>query len=39
VDSAVSPKKKAIEGKRVGAHFLVHSTLRVKGRVGALGWD
>jgi len=39
VDSAVSPKKKTIEGKGVGAHFLARSTLRVKGRVGALGWD
>jgi len=38
MDSIASPKVKAKKGKGIGACFLVHNTLRVKGRVGALGW-
>jgi len=32
-------KVKTMEGKGVGAHSLVHSTLWVEGRAGASGWD
>jgi len=39
MDSAVSPKKKTMEGKGVGVRPLAHNTSRVKGRVGAPKWD
>jgi len=38
MDSNVCPKLKIMEGKGVGAHSLTRNTLRVEGRVGALGW-
>jgi len=37
--STTSPKMKIAEGKGVGACFLAHSTLGVKGRARALRWD
>jgi hypothetical protein len=39
MDSIVNLKVKTMEGKGVGARFLAHSTSRVKGRAGVLGWD
>jgi hypothetical protein len=38
MDSTVSPKMKTTKGKGIGAHSLACNTLRVEGRVGALGW-
>jgi hypothetical protein len=37
VDSTPSPKVKTMEGKGIGVHSLVHSTLGVEGHVGARG--
>ncbi len=39
MDSIVSPKVKAMEGKGVGVCSFVRNPLGVKGRAGALGWD
>jgi hypothetical protein len=39
MDSTSSPKVKIAKGEGVGACSLARSTLAVKGRVGALGWD
>jgi len=39
MDLIVSPKVKIVEGKIVGAHSLACSTLGVKGRARASGWD
>jgi len=39
MDSIVSPKVKRVKREGIGAHFLACSTLGVKGRVGAPGWD
>jgi len=38
MDLAVSLKKKTTKGEEFGARSLAHSTSRVKGRAGALGW-
>jgi hypothetical protein len=38
-DPKVCPKAKQQKNKRIGAHSLTHITLRVRGHVGALGWD
>jgi len=39
MDSTTSPKVKITEGEGVQTCSLVHSTSRVKGCVGAPGWD
>jgi hypothetical protein len=39
MDSTASPEVKTTEGKRVGVCSLAHSTSRVEGRAGVLGWD
>ncbi len=39
MDLVVSPKKKIMEGKGVGARSLACSISKVEGRVGAPGWD
>jgi len=39
MDSAVSPKKKTMEGKGVGARSLGRNTSGVEGHARALGWD
>jgi len=39
MDSTTSPKVKTTKGERVGACSLAHNTSRVKGCVGASGWD
>jgi hypothetical protein len=39
MDLTASPKVKIVEGEGVGAHSLAYSTLGVKGRAGASGWD
>jgi len=39
MDSIVSPKLKTTEREGVGACFVAHNTLRVKGHVGVPGWD
>jgi hypothetical protein len=36
MDSIASPKMKTMEGKGVGTCSLVHNTLGVEGRVGAI---
>jgi hypothetical protein len=38
MDSTVSPKVKTTKGEGIGVRSLAHNTLRVKGRVRALGW-
>jgi hypothetical protein len=38
MDLIASPKVTTTEGKGVGVRTLVHSTLGVEGRVGALRW-
>jgi len=38
MDSIASPKVMIAEGKKVGAHSLVHNTLGVEGHVGAPRW-
>ncbi len=37
MDSTTNPKGKTTKGKRIKAHSLAHSTLRVEGHVKALG--
>ncbi len=39
MDSIVSPKVITMEGKKVGAHSLVHNTLGVKGHVRTSKWN
>jgi len=39
MDSTTSPMVKIMEGEGVGVRSLACSTSRVKGRVGAPGWD
>jgi len=38
MNSTTSPKMKTTKGEGVGAHSVIHNTLGVEGRVGALGW-
>jgi hypothetical protein len=38
MESTTNLKVKTIEGKGIGAHSLVHSTLWVERHVGAPGW-
>jgi hypothetical protein len=38
MDSTMSPKVKIVEGEGIGACSLAHSTLRVEGCAGTLGW-
>ncbi len=39
MDSATSLKKKIVEGKGNRARSLARNTSKVKGHVGASGWD
>jgi len=39
MDSTISPKVKATEGERIGAHSMARSTLGVKRHVKAPGWE
>jgi len=39
MDSIASPKVKTTQGRKVGAHSLVRTTLGVEGRAGARAWD
>jgi hypothetical protein len=38
MDSTTNPKAMTTKAEGVRAHFLARNTLRVEGRVGALGW-
>jgi hypothetical protein len=39
MDSTLSPKVKAMEGKRIEARSLAHNIYEVKGRAGTLGCE
>jgi hypothetical protein len=39
MDPTTNPKVQTTKGEGVGAHSLARSTSRLKGRVGASGWD